>query len=362
MGTAQRRMITRPGVRACFALLLYGSLLAGCRHGAVPIDIVWPPPPDPPRIRYLRAIRASSDVEGLRRRNLVIDILLGGEQKIYVIKKPYGVVKDPFGRVLVADTGWGKVLVFDIPNKKFGFIGDGPTGTLSKPCGIATDKDGTLYVSDLVLHRVYVYDKEGHFKYALGKEGRFGQPVGVAVDVERRRVYVVDMKKHQFAIFDTDGREIKTIGKRGRGKGEFNYPSNVAVAPNGDVYLVDSFNFRVQRFDSDGKFLNLWGGRPGNLPGMFARPKGVAVDRDGHVFVVDAAFHNVQVFTPEGRLLLSFGSIGTGLGHFYLPAGIDITPEGDIFVSSQLNRRVDVLRYLGGPKSSSTPPPSIGKH
>jgi DNA-binding beta-propeller fold protein YncE len=329
-------------------------MLAGCRH-AVPIDIVWPPPPDSPRIRYLRAIRASSDVEGLHKRNLLIDILLGGQQKVFVVKKPYGVIKDRFGRVLVADTGWGKVLVFDFPKKKFWFLGDDPAGTLSKPACIAEDKDGTLYVSDIVLHRVYVYDKDGKFERALAKKGRFAQPVGVAVDPVRHHVYVVDMRKHQFSIFDTNGREIKTIGKRGGGKAEFNYPSNVAVAPNGDVYVVDTFNFRVQRFDSDGNFLNMWGGRPGDLPGMFMRPKGVAVDPDGDVYVVDSAFHNVQVFTPKGRLLLFFGSIGTALGHFYLPAGIFITPDGDIYVTSQLNRRVDVLHYLGGPQVSPAP-------
>jgi len=356
MAKAKRDFGLRPTPRAWFALLLVALLMAGCRT-AVAIDVAWPPPPDSPVIRYYRAYRASSDVQGKSKRKFIVNVLLGGTEAIYVVKKPYGVHLDPFDRLLVPDTGWGRILVFDLKNKKFYFLGGDPAGALMKPACVDTDTDGTMYVSDLSLHRVYVYDKDGHFLRGLGAKDRFEQPVGVAVDRERKHVYVVDMKKHQFSIWDTQGNEIKTIGKRGGGNAEFNFPSNVAVAPNGDVYVVDTFNFRVQRFDSEGKFLNMWG-KVGNLPGMFSRPKGVAVDKDGHVYIVDAAFHNVQIFTPEGRLLLFFGSPGRGLGEFNLPAGIDIAPDGRIFVTSQLNRRIDMLRYLGAP---NIPPEALEK-
>lgn len=327
-------------------LLLIGTAVA-CRHEPIEYKIVWPVPPDPPRIQYIQPIRASSDVEKTSKMDVFVNILLGGQKSAYIIKKPYGVHLDPSGRLLVADTGWGKVLVFDIPNGEFSFMGEGPLGQLSKPAGIATDKDGTIYVSDLLLHRVYVYNKNGSFLRALGGQDRFKQPVGIAVDRERRKVFVVDMKNHQVVIFDTAGQEIAAIGKRGSGNGEFNYPSNVAVAKSGDIYVVDSFNFRVQHFDTNGQYLGQWG-KPGDLPGMFSRPKGVAIDRDGHVYVVDAAFHNVQIFTPDGELLMAFGDIGHKMGQFFLPAGIDITPDGRIFVADQLNRRVDMLAYLGG--------------
>lgn len=344
-GHCEFRALARAGLVG--ALLLATNVASGCRPASLTVDIVWPPPPDTPRVRYLRPIRASSDVEQRGTFESFIDVLLGGQQQIYVIKKPYGVAVDPSGRLLVADTGWGRVLVFDLPQNQFSFMGDGPMGQLSKPAGIAIDQDGTIYVSDLVLHRVYVFGDDLEFKRALGKQGRFAQPVGVAVDRERRRVYVVDAKKHEVVVFDTEGRELQTIGRRGSGEGEFNYPSNVAVSPSGDVYVADTFNFRIQRFDSNGDFLGQWG-RLGDQPGMFARPKGVAVDREGHVYVVDAAFHNVQMFTPDGRLLMFFGGIGRGLGQLYLPAGIHVTSDGYIYVADQLNRRVDVLYLLGG--------------
>jgi len=348
----------RFAARAAAVLILGGTFLLGCSQKKVPIDIVWPFPPEPPRIRYIRPIRASSDVERGSKQEMLVNLLLGGQRKIYLIKKPYGVHVDPFGRLLVADTGWGKVLVFDLKNNKFNFMGEGPAGQLSKPACIATDQDGTIYVSDLILHRVFIYDRDFQFKRGLGSSTTFKQPVGIAIDRTRRRVYVVDLLKHQVVIFDTDGRKVGTIGKRGGGNGEFNYPSNIAVAANGDVYVTDTFNFRVQRFDASGKYLGQWG-KAGDLPGMFARPKGVALDHEGHVYVVDTTFQNVQVFTPDGKLLLFFGGAGRDLGQFYLPAGIDITPEGAIYVADQLNRRIDVLKYLGSggatPASAQSP-------
>ena len=347
------RLAPRFSARATLVLIFGGTFLLGCFQKAVPIDIVWPLPPDPPRIRYVRPIRASSDVERSSMSEALGRLLLGGQKKIYVLKKPYGVHVDSSGRLFVADTGWGKVLVFDLKNHEFGFLGDGAAGQLSKPGCVATDQDGTIYVSDLILHRVYVYDRDLQFKRGLGNEKSFKQPVGIAIDRTRRRVYVVDALKHQVVIFDTAGREVGTFGKRGGGKGEFNYPSNIAVAANGDLYVTDTFNFRVERFDASGKYLGEWG-RVGDRPGMFTRPKGIAIDHEGHIYVADAAFRNVQVFTPDGKLLLFFGGAGRDLGQFYLPAGIEVTPEGTIYVADQLNRRIDVLRYLGG-VGASTP-------
>jgi DNA-binding beta-propeller fold protein YncE len=347
--------------RAAIILMVSGLLQVGCFPKPVPIDIVWPLPPDPPRIRYVRPIRASSDVEKSGLKEALGRILLGGQKKIYLIKKPYGVHLGPSGRLFVADTGWGKVLVFDLKKRKFSFLGEGPTGQLMKPACVATDQDGTIYVSDLSLHEVLVYDRNLQFKRVLGTQKSFAQPVGIAINRTRRRVYVVDALKHQVAIFDTDGHEVGTIGKRGERNGEFNYPTNIAVAGNGDIYVTDTFNFRVERFDASGKYLGQWG-KVGDRPGMFTRPKGVAIDSDGHVYVVDAAFRNVQIFNPEGKLLLFFGSAGRNLGQFYLPAGIDITPEGTIYVADQLNRRIDVLKYLGSggalPGSAASAPKS----
>ena len=98
---------------------------------------------------------------------------------------------------------------------------------------------------------------------------------------------------------------LRTIGKRS-GKhdlttpGDFSHPTNVAVDGDGNLYVSDTFNNRVEIFDADGKFIRAFG-KAGDGPGYFARPKGIAIDSDGHVWVADAVQDRVQVFTPEGQ-------------------------------------------------------------
>jgi len=97
-------------------------------------------------------------------------------------------------------------------------------------------------------------------------------------------------------------------------------PSHVTVDHEGNVYINDSFNFRVQKFDADGKFIKSYGYQ-GDTLGGFARPKGIAIDREKHLYVVDTAFENVQVFDEESTyLLIFFGGFGPEPGSMYMPS------------------------------------------
>jgi len=86
----------------------------------------------------------------------------------------------------------------------------------------------------------------------------------------------------------------------------------------GNLYVVDFGNFRVQMFSPGGDFLGMFG-EAGDKMGDMARPKGIAVDSDGHIYVVDAAFGNFQIFNREGRILLFVGQMGHRPGQFWLP-------------------------------------------
>ena len=91
-----------------------------------------------------------------------------------------------------------------------------------------------------------------------------------------------------------------------------------------NIYINDAFNYKIQKFDSDGKFIKSFGFH-GDIVGAFARPKGLDIDRDGHMYVVDSAYENVQIFDAEsGRLLLFFGGSGGAPGNMYLPASVHI--------------------------------------
>jgi DNA-binding beta-propeller fold protein YncE len=91
--------------------------------------------------------------------------------------------------------------------------------------------------------------------------------------------------------------------------GDFARPAGLAVDQEGNLYVADALNNRIEIFDGDGKFVSTFG-KAGDGPGYFARPKGVAIDSDDHIWVVDGMQDRVQVFNHDAQLLISFGGHG----------------------------------------------------
>lgn len=305
------------------------------------VDLVWPLPPDEPKIKFVDKIMSTLDL-GIQQS---FTESLFGEEKVDALLKPYGVAVDREGKLYVSDIG--KVFVFDLQNKAYAFIGTEPgIGKLIMPIGVATSSDGRVFVADTAQDRVFVYRKN-KFAAAIGHTGDFESPSGVAVDEKRGLVYVVDSKKHMVTVFSlSDYSKLRTIGKRGTETGEFNFPANIALDSDGRLYVVDTFNVRVQVFDEKGNFVKSIG-KLGDGPGFLARPKGIAVDSEGHIYIVDAAFQNFQIFDQEGKILLVVGTTGTRPGEFYLPAGITIDDQDKVYVVDQIPGSVQIFQYLG---------------
>ncbi|GBD99323.1 serine/threonine-protein kinase PknD [bacterium BMS3Abin07] len=324
--------------------LMLPIILIGCapRIQKKPIDLVWPLPPDAPRLKYVGMVRSTLDVA--KKRGFT-ETLFGTEQ-VDALKKPYGVAVDSAGRIYVTDIG--RVMIFDLKKHDYGYIGDSPgTGKLGMAIGIAVTRDKRVFVSDISADRVFVYSTEGRFITAIGHKGEFLSPSGVAVDENNRFLYVVDSKKHRVSVYSLDSYKLlRTIGSRGLGEdGKFNFPTNAAVDSKGNLYVVDTGNFRVQIFDKDGNFVSSIG-KLGDSPGSFARPKGIGIDSDDNIYVVDAAFQNVQIFNSDGQLLLYFGSAGWGPGHFILPAGLTVDSGDKVYVVDQWPGNVQIFQYM----------------
>ncbi len=173
----------------------------------------------------------------------------------------------------------------------------------------------------------------------------FPRNVAIAPDGS---VYVADSGNHRIVKFDAQGNYVLSWGKKGQGPGEFNEPWGVAVDANGFVYVADTWNHRVQKFDGEGHFVTQWGyaamtGGQLTEPGAFFGPRAIAIGKDGNVYVTDTGNKRVQVFTPEGKFLAQHGGAGVGPGQFDEPVGIAVGPDGYFYVADTWNQRVQVF-------------------
>lgn len=335
-------MAQHPSIYAM--LLLFSVFFHGCATSKAlqdsELNIMWPALPDEPKIVYLRSYQGESDF----RENSFFDLFFGAPP-LLGFAKPYGVFAQN-DKVYVTLTAIPGIAIIDTKERKVRYIGDGGVERLSMPIGAAVSSEGTVFVSDGQLRRVYGYDANGKLKLVMGRNGEFQNPSGIAINKELGRLYIADSKGHAVHVYNLKGEALFKFGSRGEKDGQFNYPTNIAIdRRNNNVCVVDTQNFRVQTFDKDGQFLNKFGG-VGDTAGKFTRPKGIGVDSEGNVYVVDAAFGNFQVFDDKGNLLLIVGNGGTEPGGFSLPAGMYIDERDRVFVVDSLNSRVQSFQFL----------------
>ncbi|MEO5332404.1 MAG: hypothetical protein H7839_10305 [Magnetococcus sp. YQC-5] len=340
------------------------SFLGGCKTvseggGADPLKpLVFPEPPDAPRFFYERTLRSGfdakpkkeDDADSLDLRKVITGEAEGGGAERF--GKPYGVTAFK-GRVYVGDTVSRTVWMLDPAKGRSKEIGKEDPGGLLKPMGMRNDAKGNLYVVDGTKKTVVVFDQDGKYLRTMGGPDFFENPSAVAVNPEGTRVYALDTGStqgkpefHRLQVFDgQSGKHLFSIGKRGRGDGELNLARDVAMGPDGLLYVVDGGNFRIAVFDQQGKFQRAFG-TVGRRLGQFARPKGIAIDNENNLYVSDASHANFQIFNKEGQLLMFIGTRGneTERAKYLLPAMLSLDEDGRVYMVDQGFRKVDVFR------------------
>lgn len=311
---------------------------AGPRDSA----LVWPAPPDPARIRFLRSISAPRDV-GVGRSVLrrIADVLAGSSERRIV--QPSAVAVDSAGRIYVADVGARGVHVLDPAAGRYRFIARVGRTPLKWPVGLALGRNGSLFISDSENRAVFVVDASGRERARITTP--LQRPTGIAFDERVGRLYVADTDGHRVRVFDAAGRHLFAFGERGTGDGQFNFPVHIAIAPDSTLLVTDALNARVASFRADGSFIHAFG-RSGDAVGDMPRPKGTAFDSQGHVFVVEGLYDVVNVYDRAGRLLMSFGGPGRRAGEFWLATGIAIDAADRVYVTDSYNGRVQVFQYV----------------
>ena len=339
------------------------ALVAGCAAPppeAPPIDpssLVYPPPPETPRFYYDRTIWGSNDVVEVTSTDRWRQMATGQGRRGKGFGKPFGVAARD-GRVFVSDTVLRTVMAFDFPQKRFYEVGRRGVGSLAKPLGMAIDGAGRLYVMDGTTKRVQIYDLDGNYQDAIVGKELLSRPTDVAVSEDGQRIYVLDTggvssRDHRVVIYNPAGSVIDTIGKRGAGPGDFNLPLACTTDRAGNLYVLDTGNFRCQVFSPDGTFIRMFG-EAGRFPGQFGHPKGIAVDEEGIIYISDTSFGVLQLFTNEGRILMSMGRRNEQHrpGEFILPAGVAVDSDRRIYAVDQFFRKLEVFRPAAVPEET----------
>ncbi|UCF17785.1 MAG: hypothetical protein JSW59_10035, partial [Phycisphaerales bacterium] len=305
-------------------------LFTGCRSVDVeqPVSepVFFPPPPELPRLQFLTSFSGPEDL-GAPATGGFERFLLGEPEVMEDIAAPYGMALFE-GKLYVCDVGRKTVAVFDLQNRKFGYLTK--DRRLTKPVNIFIDDNGWKYVTDSTAGLVFVFDRDDHLVNMLGRQLKIS-PVDVAVRGEL--CYVTDCASNRVAVLNkVTGREIMRVGLRRRPRvraqpeaelppGEFSLISDLALDQQGNIYVTDKAGARITQFDSSGIFKRTIG-RLGDNIDEFVRPKGVAIDRDNRIWVVDAATGVAKIYNEQAQLLLFFGLPGNKPGMMNLPATI----------------------------------------
>jgi DNA-binding beta-propeller fold protein YncE len=183
--------------------------------------------------------------------------------------------------------------------------GDLPTGPVSD---VTIDSRGHVFVllrwdplADTTSPRVIELSPEGKRLAAWGEKLIADSHMLAAASDDR--LFIVDRDVHEVVICRPNGERIGGLGKRNAPLEPFNHPTDVAIAPKGDIYVSDGYaGHRVHRFSPDGKLVRSWGSL-GDEPGQFVNPHAVWVVSDGRVVTVDRENDRLQVFAPDGDLL-----------------------------------------------------------
>lgn len=179
--------------------------------------------------------------------------------------------------------------------------------------------------------------------------GQFQAPRGLAVAADGS-LYVADSRNHRIQHLSATGDVLNVWGSfsdsltSAAPGGTFNEPWDVAIGPDGSVYVADTWNHRIQRFTADGEFVQMWGYfGTAETPDAFWGPRSVDVDEAGRVYVTDTGNKRIVIFDANGVGITEFGSVGLLPGQFDEPVGVAVDPNGRVYVADTWNQRMQVF-------------------
>jgi sugar lactone lactonase YvrE len=250
------------------------------------------------------------------------------------------------GNIYVSDTANSRVSVFSPQGEwLFSFSKLDEGGQLRRPLYFAFDKAGNVYVTDRLLHGLYVFTPRGKFVRQVFPNGEINfkwAPIALYRGKDEM-LYVSDiLGDHRILALDSEDKvklsfgTVRQVQKVKDLPGVFSFPNSIVTDKKGRIFVSDSDNRRLQVFDSKGKFLYIIETR--------GLPRGIDIGFKDRLHIVDTPGHNILVYSLKGTQLLTFGTVGIGLGEMAYPNGID-TVGRRIYIADTVNNRIQVFAW-----------------
>ena len=233
--------------------------------------------------------------------------------------------------------------------KSFGSKGTRDGTFKHKITGAVFDPDGNLYVTDDDNGRLQKFRLEdGQVLNIIGepggKPGKLDRPRGLAFHEADQKLYISEFDSHRISVFLPNGQHRHCFGKKGHAFGKLKNPLGLAFGPDGNLYVVDSGNNRIQVFTPEGDAVRSFNNKYGSV--NLNQPWDIVVTTEGYVLVTERSGNCVSVFHSDGTFILQFGSKGSESGKFDQPCGIAINGQGQVFVMDSNNKRIQMFTYV----------------
>lgn len=264
--------------------------------------------------------------------------------------QPTSVTIGKKGRIYVMDGVNNRVVYYDSNGRFIGEFGEIGTneGQFLFPIGIKADDEGTLYIADSKNGRIQIFSPDGKYLkfFSLEKtsKGFLSDPTDLAIDNDRNRCYIVDNDNHRILIYTKAGKYISKFGQMGFMMADyFRYPYRIDLDSEGNYYVLEVINTRVQVFDERSGF-KLTLGEWGLDKGQFFRPQGLCIDSKDRVFISDNYTGIIQVLSKENAFIAVLGDEAGEILKLDTPSGMYVDENNRLYVVQMLKHTVSVYQ------------------
>jgi hypothetical protein len=306
------------------SLLILATALIGCTPQKTEQPTASykfiPGPPAPPRFQFLTSF-SNAEQWKAQKQSSFSEWVVGADRKPDLdtrFHSPYGIAAEN-GTLYICDVAINCVHVIDMRNNRYSRLEAG--GQIVNPVNLTIDSDGRRYLADSGAGKVLIFNAQDQLIDMLGDAENWA-PIDVAILGDE--LFVADLRDKEVEVWSKAGQFRRKISEEGDGPDQLDNPTNLAFGPDRRLYVTDTGQQIVKVFDPiSGAFLSTIG-QPGASIGTFARPKGIVIDSDGVIYVADAQWDVVQIFNTQGQLLLTFGEPGDQPWSMGIPAGLAI--------------------------------------